>query len=130
GAEAIIDVYDGDTRGATIQHREQRGDALKRCAISHTRRNGDDRAANEPADPRRQRAVHSRDHDHHRGRRELVEFREDTMDPGDADVCDAYHAIAEGVECDPGLFRHGQVTRARGDDHDIPLATRRWLSAA
>ena len=43
-AEAVVDVDDGDPRGAGVQHRQEGGQALERGAVADARGDGDHRA--------------------------------------------------------------------------------------
>ncbi len=60
GAEAVVDIHDGDVRGAGIQHTQQRGDAAEAGAVADAGGNGDHRRTDKAADNARQRAFHAR----------------------------------------------------------------------
>src|SRR5271165_521813 len=57
-AEAVVNVYYADIRGAGVQHPQQRGDTLVRSAVTDAGRHGDDRHAHQAADDAGQRAFH------------------------------------------------------------------------
>src|SRR5262245_38481228 len=57
--KTIINVHDGNAAAATIQHPEQRRNAPETCAVTDTRRHGNDRLRNQPSHHARQRTFHS-----------------------------------------------------------------------
>jgi hypothetical protein len=49
-AEAVVNVDDGNVRGAGVEHPEQRGDAVETRAVTNAGRHRDHRRADKPAD--------------------------------------------------------------------------------
>ena len=86
GAEAVVDPDDGEAGGARGEHRVQRRRPAVRRAVADARRHADHRAAREPADEARERAVHPRDHDDAVGPLEIGQRRAEPVDARDADV--------------------------------------------
>src|SRR2546428_4819362 len=59
--ESVVDIDNGDTRRAGVEHREQGRQAAERGAVPHARGHGDDRHLHETPDHARQGALHTRD---------------------------------------------------------------------
>lgn len=67
GAEAVINVDDGDVGRAGIEHAEKRRDAAKAGAVADAGRNGDDRGGDQPTYHTGKRALHSSNANDHAG---------------------------------------------------------------
>src|SRR5579884_2275547 len=48
GAEAVVDIHDGDVRSAGIEHAEECGDSAEAGAVAHAGRDRDDRRGHRP----------------------------------------------------------------------------------
>src|SRR5438045_2587589 len=83
GAEAIVDVHDGDARGAAVQHREEGGQTLEGGAVADAGRHGDHRLVHQAADYTRERSIHPGDDDDGRGGVDLLPRIEETVQAGD-----------------------------------------------
>ena len=103
------------------------GVSLERRAVPDARRDGDHRLVDQPADHRGQRALHPRDDDQDPRPPQVVERREQSVQPGDADVLEELDLIAEALRHADGLGGDREVGAARGDDDDRPLAPDRNL---
>src|SRR6266516_2172071 len=86
GAEAVVDVDDGDVGGATVEHAEESGDAAEACAIADAGGNGDDRHGDEAADDAGKGAFHSGNTNNHARLRQFFSMLEQAVNPGDANV--------------------------------------------
>jgi len=119
GAETVVDVDDGDVRGAGIEHAEERGDAAEAGTVAHAGRNGNDRRGDETANHTGKRAFHSRNANDNAslGKLAFAMFQQ-AMNAGDADIVklidgDAHQA--GGQEC---FFGDGNVAGAGRNDED------------
>ena len=116
GTEAVIDVYNCDVAGATVQHAEQSGEAVKTGSVSDAGGYGDHRAGDQAADYAGERAFHARaDHDH-AGFDQAFAIVHQAVNAGDSDVVDGVHVIAHQFRGDLGLFGDRDIAGA-GADH-------------
>ena len=119
GAEAVVDVDDGDAGRAGVEHGEERGETLERGAVADARRDGDHGDVDEPADDARERALHPRDGDDDARALQLADVGEQALEPGDADVVEPHDAVPERLGRLGGLLGDRQVARAGGADADL-----------
>ena len=75
GAKAVIDVYDGDTGRAPVQHRQERCESRKSGPIANAGRDGNDGRVGQTGYDARESAVHARDDDENVGFRQSVAMR-------------------------------------------------------
>ena len=124
--EAGVDVHDDHVRGTTVEHAQQRGQAVKMGAVADARRHGDHRAIDQPADHAGQGAFHAGDDDqqrrHHPG--------------GEADAAaGASPATPTSATSETSQFQASAVTRAssatgRSLVPAVTMTTRPTLGAA
>ena len=79
--EAVVDIHDRDTAGATVEHRQQRRDPPEAGAVTDAGGNRNDGDVDEPADDAWQGALHPSDHDDDMGGREPRVFGQQTVKP-------------------------------------------------
>jgi len=118
GAEAIINVHDGDAAAATVQHAQQGGESAKAGAVTHTRGHGNDGLRHESGHDTGQRAFHSGNHDNDIRAANRFNAIQQPVHAGDADIAHALHGVAHDFCGDRGFFGHGQITRAGAGDGD------------
>src|SRR5919197_442062 len=116
-AEAVVYVDDRDVRRAGVEHAEQGGDAAEARAVADAGGDGDDRRGDQPADDRRERALHPGGDDEDARRAQALALGHDAVDAGDARVPDPLDAVAHRLGRERGLLGDGDVARAGGDDH-------------
>src|SRR5205085_4245154 len=80
------------------------------------------------ADHTGERALHPRGHDTDARGAQALALGHDAMYPCDARVPDSLDAVAHRLGRERGLLGHGDVARARGDDHDRPRAALRAVA--
>ena len=115
-AESVIDVHHRDARAAGIEHPEQGGDAAETGAVADARGHGDDGLADKAGDGAGEGAFHPGGHNDGVARLEPIPYGDKPVNACDADVADAVHAAAEGLEGDGGFFGDGDV-RCPGADY-------------
>ena len=116
GAEAVVDVDDGDVGRAGVEHAEQRGDSAEGCAVADAGGHGDDGRGDEAADDAGQRAFHAGADDGDFAALQAFVMREQAMEAGDADVEEALDGRAEKFCGDGGLFGDGKIAGAGAED--------------
>jgi hypothetical protein len=117
-AVPVVDVDHRHAGGTRVEHAEQGREAAERGAVTHARRDSDDRHPDQPADDGWQSAFHAGDDDQHVQLVEAVANGEQAVQPGDADVVDG-HGVC--TVYDDGQRRFGRdrgVRGACGDDAD------------
>ena len=122
GAEAVIDVDDRHVAGATVEHAQQRGEAVEASAVADASGDGDYGAGDEAANGAGQRAFHSGT-DHHDARfRQTRTILQEAMNASDTDVVDGFHLITHDFGGDLRFLRDRNVARAGADDGDFAFA--------
>jgi hypothetical protein len=122
GAEAVVDIDDGDVAGATVEHAEQGGEAVEAGAIADAGGDGDDGAGYKAADGAGERPFHAGADDDDAGLGEALAIVHEAMDAGDPDIVDGIDGIAHDFGGKLGLFGDGHVAGAGADDGDGALA--------
>ena len=61
-SEPVVDIDDGDSRDAAVQHCQKSRQAAEARSVAHTRRDRDDGNAHEASDDTGQCTLHSGDH--------------------------------------------------------------------
>ena len=119
GAEAIVNVYDGNVRGAGIEHSEQSGDAAEAGTVTNAGGHGNYRDRDEAADDAGQSAFHAGNADDDASLRQLAfTMLKQAMNACDADVVKRIHAIAHHAGGEKGFLGDGDVAGACGNDED------------
>ena len=121
GAEAVVDVDDGDAVGAGVEHAQQRRHAAKRGAVTHAGWHRHDRHADQSADHRWQSAFHARDHDERVARAQGFQVRQQAVQSGDADIVDLGDIGAHRLQTQCGFLGDRQIAGARAN-HARPPA--------
>src|SRR3712207_1246319 len=117
-AEAVVYVDGRDVRGAGVEHAEQGGDAAEGGAVADAGGDGDDGDGDEPADDRRQRALHPGADDDDARPAQPLALGHQAVDAGDARVPDALDAVAHRLGRQRRLLADGDVARPGRDDED------------
>src|ERR1035441_5571132 len=120
GAEAVVDVHDGQPAGATIKHAEQRREPAEVGAIAHARRHRDDRLRHQPGNHTRQGAFHARDDDDDVGPLDSFQAPKQPVYAGHAYVRDSLHAIAHHLGRDRRFLGHWQIAGAGANHRNGP----------
>ena len=105
----VVDIHDGDTVGAGVEHAQQRRNAAEAGAVADTRRHGDHRHVHHAGDDAWQRPLHPRDDDDDAGVLEAAALAQDPMNAGDADVVQPLDVVAHQVGGDRGLLGDADV---------------------
>jgi hypothetical protein len=121
-AEPVVNVDDGDSAGAAVQHGEQGSDAAETRAVADARRHGNDRRAHQPANHAWQRAFHAGDHDDHARRLKAMALGKKTMKTGDADVVQPIHGVAHDFGRDGRFLGDWYVRSSRRGHKDDTIA--------
>ena len=119
GTEAVVDIDDGDSRGAGGEHGVEGRFAFFGRAIARGGGDGDDGAGEEAAENAGERAFHARDGDDGGGVVEGVEVGEDAVDSGDPNVGDLDEGMFEELQGECGLIGDGEVGGSGGDNGDV-----------
>src|SRR5690606_8649873 len=118
GAEAVVDVDDGDAAAATVEHPKQRRQAAETGAVTDAGGNGNHRRAHKAGNDAGQGAFHSGDHDDDIRALDRFEPVQQAVNAGNADVGDAFDAVAHDLGGDGRLFHDREVAGAGADDGD------------
>jgi hypothetical protein len=119
GAEAVVDVDDGDVGGAGVEHAEEGGGAVKAGTVADGGGDGDDRDADEAADDGGESAFHAGADDDGVDAGELVADGEEAVDAGYAYVVEASDFCVEELGGDGSFFGDGLVAGAGGEYGDV-----------
>ena len=93
-AEAVVDVDDGYAGSTAVEHGQEGRQAVEIGTISDTGRHGDDRFVDEAADDAGQSPFHAGDDDIYVGPADIIDAGQEAVDASDADVVDAFDAVA------------------------------------
>jgi hypothetical protein len=85
-AKAVIDVDDSDARGASVEHREQRGDSIEAGPIPHAGGHTDDGAGDQAAYHAGQGALHACYANDYISVEETLVFSQQAVHTGNADI--------------------------------------------
>ncbi len=118
GAEAVVYVDHADSRRAAVEHRQQGGETLEAGPVSDTGGDGDHRYAGQSADDRRERAIHSGDHDYDSSAADGGHLPEEPVKACHSDVEQALDLAVHQLSGDRGLRRDGQVGGTGARDYD------------
>jgi len=116
--KTVVNVNDGDVGRAGIEHSEQRRDAVETGSIADAGRDGDDRHPDQSTDDGGEGAFHPGDTDDDPGRLKKLATAEDPVNPRDADVEEAFEAIAHQFDGQRRLIGDWDIGRSRGDNGD------------
>ena len=119
GAEAVVDVDDGDAGGAGGEHGVEGGFAVAGGAVAGGGGDCDEGAGEEAAQDTGESSFHAGDGDDGGGFAEGIEMGEDAVDAGNPDVGDLDEGVAEKLEGEGGLVGDGEVGGAGGDDGEV-----------
>src|SRR5260370_14101071 len=122
GAESIVDVDDGYIAGATVQHSEKCGEAVKTCAITDAGRHSDHGARHQSADYARQCAFHAGANHDHSSLGEAFPIAHQAMDAGYADIVNRLDLVAHYFGGNLGFLSHGDVAGAGADHGNFAFA--------
>src|SRR6266571_3983948 len=86
GAEAVVDVDNGDVGDATVEHAKERGNPAETGAIAHTRGHSDYRHGDETANDAGQRAFHTGHANDDTGLHQFFAMFEQPVNPCNANV--------------------------------------------
>jgi hypothetical protein len=128
-AEAVVDVDDGDVRGAGVEHAEEGGGTGEAGSVTNGGGDGDDGDGDQAADDGGKRAFHAGADDDGVGLGELGADGEEAMNAGDAYVIEAGDGAAEELGGDGGLFGDGEVAGAGAEDGDVAAEFGWWRLA-
>ena len=118
GAEAVVYVDHADSRRAAVEHRQQGGETLEAGPVSDTGGDGDHRYAGQSTDDRRERAIHSGDHDYDSSAADGGHLPEEPVKACHSDVEQALDLAVHQLSGDHGLRRDGQVGGTGARDYD------------
>ena len=118
GAEAVVDIDDGDVGSAGVEHAEESGNSTEAGAVADAGGDGDDGDGDKPANDAREGAFHARNADNHASLGELAAMVEEAVNAGDADVVDGFGVVSHHARAEQGFFGDGNVAGACGDDGD------------
>ena len=90
--------------------------------ISDTGRHGDDRFVDEAADDAGQSPFHAGDDDIYVGPADIIDAGQEAVDAGDADVVDAFNAVAHDFRRQGRFFGNGDIARPGGNDRNEAVA--------
>jgi len=121
GAEAVVDVDDGNVGGTGVEHAEERRDTAEAGAVSNAGGHGDDRGGDEAADHAGQSALHTRDADDDARFGKRGAMLEQAMNAGDTDVIEMAGSIAHQAGGEQGFFGDGNVASAGGNNENGSL---------
>jgi len=119
GAEAVIDVDDGDVGRAGVEHAEESCGSGEGGSIADGGGHGEDGDADQAADDRGEGSLHAGADDNRLGLEELVADGEEAVEAGYADVVETGDADVEGLGGEGGLLGDGDVAGAGAEDGDV-----------
>ena len=125
GTETVVDVYHCNAAGAGIEHRQQRGDAAKTCAVADAGRHGNDRLVNEAADDARQRAFHAGNDNKDVGGQQFFVKRKEPVDAGNTNIVIFLHAVAHDFSGDYSFLSDRDIGGAGAENGNYTTAF--WL---
>ena len=108
-SEPIVDVDDGHSGGAAVEHPEQGCETSETSTIPDTRGYCDNWGADEPPDHTRECALHPGNGDDDLCTVETLPFDQYPMETSDANVIDRLDIVAEEFGTDPGFLGHREV---------------------
>lgn len=109
GAEAIVDIDDGDSGAAGVEHAEESGYAAEAGAVTNARGDGDNGLVDEARDHAGEGALHACGDDEDAGGAEEGGVGQEAVEAGDADIIEAIDGKTEATHGDRGLLGHGEV---------------------
>lgn len=118
-AETVVDVDDGYSGRAGVEHGQQSREPAEGCAVSHRGRHRHQGHARESADHAGQRTLHA---GHHHQRIRLIEVFADgqqSVQPGHAHIADRVDLGAEHPSGRGGFRGDGQIRGTSADDQDL-----------
>ena len=116
-AEAGVDIHHHHVGRATIEHSQERGQALKMSPVTNACRHRDHRAIDEPPHHAGQGSFHAGD-DHERiGIAQLGKLVQQAVQTGHTHIGHQRHLAVPGQGGDTCLLGHGKVARTCRDDH-------------
>ena len=119
GAEAVVDIDDGDAGGAGGKHGVEGGLPFECGSVADGGGNCDDGAREKPAEDAGEGSFHSGDGDDGGGVAEGVEVGEDAVDTCYSDVGDLNERVFEKLEGGSCFVRNREVGGSGGNDGDI-----------
>ena len=119
GAEAVVDVDDGDAGGAGGEHGIEGGFAMTGGAVASRGGHGDEGAGEKSAEHAGERAFHAGDSDDGGRFAEGVEMGENAVDASHPNVGDLDAGVSEELESEGGFVGNGKVGGSGGDDGDV-----------
>jgi hypothetical protein len=123
-SESIVDVHDGDSAAAAIQHPKKRTKPREACPVADARRDGNDRLVDEPGHHPGKGSLHARRNDQHSARPDPARLSKQPVKAGYSNVNNPLDAPAKAFESDGSLLRNRQVRCPRTDDSHAPGSRR------
>src|SRR3984957_5356911 len=124
-AETVVNIDYRNIARATVQHPEQRRQAVKTRAVADTSGHGDHWSRHQTANYSRQRTLHARADSPDARHRQTLTILHQAVNASDADVIDRIHFIAHHFDGYLRLFSHGKIAGARADNCNFTLPARR-----
>lgn len=121
-AEAIVDVGDGDSAAARIEHSQQGGETAEVGTVADAGGDGDDGTADEAGDDAGEGTFHAGDDDQHIGIAKEIHMSKQAMEAGDTDVEQALDCMAHELGGNGGFLGHWQVAGAGAEDRNVAMA--------
>jgi hypothetical protein len=118
-AETVIDVNDGDPRGAGVEHSEKGGDSLEVRSIPYGCGDSDEWGADESAQNAGEGGFHSGDNNQGVVVAEGVEMSKCPMEACDTDVIESGGVMSKKFQGDVSFFRDRMIGGSCGTDGDM-----------
>ena len=119
GAEAVIDIDDGNPGGAGVEHSKKGGDSLEVGSIPHGCRDGDEGGSDESAQNAGEGGFHSSDNNQGMVVAECIEVLQGPVKACDTDVIKSGRAMPKEFQGDVGFFRNRMIGGSCGTDGDM-----------
>ena len=125
GPEPIVDVDDGHTGSAAIEHPEQGRETSETGAIPDTRWHRDNRGTDESPDHARECTLHPGNRDDHLRVVETLLLGQQPMEASDADIMERLDMVTKELGTDPGFLGDREIRCSCCRNDDDPAATGR-----
>lgn len=119
GAEAVVDIDDGDAGGAGGEHGVEGCLAMAGGAVAGGGGDGDEGVGEEAAEDAGECSFHACNGDDGGGVAQGAEVGEEAMNAGDTYVGDLHELMSEKLQGEGGFVGDGEVGGAGGDNGDV-----------
>ena len=126
GAEAVIDIYNGNAASAGVEHGEECGNAAEGGTITYACGNGNYRAVSKATYDAAKSTFHTRHGDNYICAHYLIHVGKESVEASNTNVIKTYNLITKGFGSESGFLGNRHVACAAGGNDDLSYAIRNW----